>query len=113
VRVVLTPGQAHDATQAEALLDGQTAEHVIADTAYDAGRIRNAIEAMGAQAVIPPHPSRARVVPYDRHVYHERHLIECFINKLKQFRRLATRYDKTALSFKAFIVMVATLIGLR
>jgi len=113
VRVVLTPGQAHDATEAEALLDGQTAEHVIADTAYDADRIRTAIAALGADAVIPPHPSRATVVVYDRHLYHERHVVECFVNKLKHFRRLATRYDKTAISFKAFILLVATLIGLR
>jgi transposase len=111
--VVLTPGQAHDATQAEALLDGQEAEHVIADRAYDADRIRATIDAIGAKAVIPPHPRRASVIAYDRHLYKERHLVECFINKLKHFRRIATRYDKTATSFRAFIVLAATLIGLR
>lgn len=111
--MVLTPGQAHDATQALALLDGQTAEHVIADTAYDADRIRLAIHSLGAAAVIPPHPGRTGVVVYDRHLYHERHVVECFVSKLKHFRRLATRYDKTAVSFKAFILLVATLIGLR
>ena len=113
IRVIVTPGQAHDATQAEALLDGQQADQVIADRAYDADRIRDAIEAIGAQAVIPPHPSRARVIAYDRHLYHERHLIECFISKLKHFRRIATRYDKTTTSFTAFILLVATIIGLR
>lgn len=86
---------------------------MIADTAYDADRIRTAIAALGAEAVIPPHPSRAGVIAYDRHLYHERHVVECFASKLKHFRRLATRYDKTAISFKAFIVLVATLIGLR
>lgn len=110
---MVTAGQAHDATQAEALLDGQSAQHVIADMAYDADRIRATIVALGAAAVIPPHPSRAGVMAYDRHLYQERHLVECFINKLKQFRRIATRYDKTATSFRAFIVLVATLIGLR
>jgi transposase len=63
--------------------------------------------------VIPPHPSRASVVAYDTHLYKERHLVECFINRLKQFRRIATRYDKTTTSFKAFIVLVAAVIGLR
>jgi transposase len=113
IRVVLTAGQVHDATAAERLLDGQTADHVVADKAYDADRIRQTVKAIGADAVIPPNRSRAAAIPYDRHLYRERHGIECFIAKLKQFRRVATRYDKTAQSFKAFIVLAATIIGLR
>ena len=86
---------------------------MIADKAYDADRIRAAITALGAEPVIPPNPTRASVIRYDRHHYRERHVVECFINKLKHFRRIATRYDKTDLSFSAFIHLVATLIGLR
>jgi transposase len=63
--------------------------------------------------VIPARSGSTRVLTYDRHLDKERHLIECFINKLKHFRRIATRYDKTATSFRAFIVLAATLIGLR
>jgi transposase len=109
----LTPGQTHDATQAAALLDGQEAEHVIADKAYDADHIRATIEGLGATAVIPARSGRSRVLTYDRHLDKERHLIECFIDKPEHFRRIATRYDKTATSFRAFIVLAATLIGLR
>ncbi|MGH6900194.1 MAG: hypothetical protein ACREJ5_27200 [Geminicoccaceae bacterium] len=60
-----------------------------------------------------PHPTRASVIAYDQHLDKERHLVECFINKLKHVRRIATRYDKTTTSFRAFIVLVAPLIGLR
>ena len=113
VRVVLTAGQVHDATQAQALLAGERAERVIADKAYHADRIRQAIADLGAQAVIPPHPCRARAIAYDKHLYKERHVIECFISKLKQFRRIATRYDKTQTSFLGFTALAATVIGLR
>lgn len=113
VRVVLTGGQAHDATQAETLLEGQAAEQIIADKAYDADRIREAIAELGATAVIPPHPRRRQPIGYDKHLYKERHLVECFINRIKHFRRIATRYDKTAASFAAFITLVATIIALR
>jgi transposase len=110
---VLTGGQVHEATQAEAMLEGETAEHVIADRAYDAERIRQIIAHIGAQAVIPPHPCRRTAIAYDRHLYKERHVVECFINKLKHFRRIATRYDKTDTSFAAFVTLGATIIGLR
>ena len=113
VRVVLTGGQAHDSTQGETLLEGQTAEHVIADKAYDTDRIRAAVIALGAVVVIPSHPRRQQPISYDKHRYRERHLIECFINRTKHFRRIATRYDKTATSFSAFFKLVATIIALR
>jgi transposase len=98
---VLTAGQVHDATQAQALLAGERAERVIADKASDADRIRQAVTDIGALAIIPPHPRRARAVADDRHLYQERHVIECFISQLKHFRRSATRY------------VAVTIIGLR
>ena len=113
VRIVLTPGQAHDATQAQALLEGQRAQRVIADKAYDADRIHQAVTDIGAHAVIPSHPCRAQAVASDKHLHQERHVIECFISKLKQFRRIATRYDKTQTSFLGFTALAATVIGLR
>lgn len=95
------------------LLEDQSGEHVIADRAYDSDALRTGIAAMGAEAVIPPHPCRSRPIAYDRHLYKERHVVECFIGKLKDFRRIATRYDKTLLSFQALILLAAIVIGLR
>lgn len=107
----LTPGQTHDITQATALLDGPAA-FVIADKAYDAGWLIEFIEAQSAVPVIPPRkcsPSR----DYDKHLYKERHLVECCINKLKQFRRLATRYEKTACNFLSIVFIAAMTIWMR
>jgi len=93
VRIVLSAGQAGDAPRAHRLLEGQSAEAVIADTAYDADHVRDAVAAKGAEAVIPSNPARARRLPLDEHLYKERHLVECCIGKLKQFAawRRATR----------------------
>ena len=85
----------------------------MADTAYDSDRLRKAIEAKGAVAVIPNNPSRARKYPLDKHLYAQRHLIECCFAKLKQFRRVATRYEKTARNYLAVITLAATIIWLR
>jgi transposase len=85
VRIVLTAGQAGDAPQAHALLEGQAAEVVIADTAYDAGHLREAVAAKGATAVIPSNPSRARRLPLDRHLYKERHLVEMVWSQMTSF----------------------------
>ena len=93
-RFLLTAGQRNDITQAHALVAGLPAEQVIADTAYDADHFRMAIAATGAQAVIPSHSARARKLPLDTALYKERHLVECCLNKLKHFRRVATRYEK-------------------
>lgn len=81
--------------------------HVIADAAYDAGYFRDAVTAAGGQAVIANNPSRAQRIPWSKPLYRERNLIErCFL-RLKNFRRVATRYDKTANSFLAFVKLAA------
>ena len=85
----------------------------MADTAYDSDRLRQAIEAKGAVAVIPNNPSRARKYPLDKHLYAQRHLVECCFAKLKQFRRVATRYEKTARNYLAVVTLAATIIWLR
>jgi transposase len=113
VRVLITPGQRHDITQAEALITGLQAEWVLGDTAFDADHFRDDVTAMRAQAVIPSHPSRAKKLPFDKHIYKERHLVECCINRLKQFRRIATRYEKTARNFLAMITLAALMLWLR
>jgi transposase len=96
VRFTLTAGQKGDAPQAAALIEGLPAEVIMADTAYDADHLRQAIAAKGALAVIPNNPSRALKYPLDMHLYAQRHLVECCFSKLKQFRRVATRFEKTA-----------------
>jgi transposase len=113
VRLVLTAGQRGDAPQAEPLIEGLPAEAVMADTAYDSDRIRQVIADKGAQAVIPNNPSRARKHSLDKHLYAQRHLIECCFSKLKQFRRVATRYEKTARNYLAVVTLAAIVLWLR
>ena len=77
MRFTLTAGQKGDAPQAAALIEGLPAEVVMADTAYDADHFRQAIADKGALAVIPNNPSRAQKHPLDKHLYAQRHLVEC------------------------------------
>lgn len=113
VRFTLTAGQKGDAPQAEGLLEGMQADIVMADAAYDSDRLREAIAAKGALAVIPNNPSRAVKHPLDKHHYAQRHLIECCFSKLKQFRRVATRFEKTARNFLAVVTIAAIVLWLR
>ena len=113
MRFILTAGQQGDAPQAAALLEGAPAEIVIADAAYDADYVREAVAEKGAQAVIPNNPSRALKHPIDEHLYAQRQLIECCISKLKHFRRVATRYEKTARNYFAVVTIAAILLWLR
>jgi len=109
----LTAGQKGAAPQAAALLEGQQADIVMADTAYDADHLRELIVRTGAVAVIPNNPSRSTKLPFDKQLYKERHLIECCFSKLKQFRRVATRYEKTAQNFLAIVTIAATILWIR
>ena len=113
VRLLLTGGQRGDCPQTHALIEGLPADVVMADAAYDADPLRKAIAAKGAVAVIPSNPSRARKYPLDKHLYAQRHLIECCFSKLKQFRRVATRYEKTARNYLAVVTLAATVLCLR
>jgi len=113
VRFVLTAGQKGDAPQAAALLEDAPAEVVIADAAYDADHVREAVAEKGAEAVIPNNPSRALKHPLDEDLYAQRHLIECCISKLKHFRRVATRYEKTMRNYSAIVAIASILLWLR
>jgi transposase len=113
VRFALTGGQRGDCPQAYALINRLPAKVVMADAAYDADPLREAIAAKGAIAVIPNNPSRARKYPLDRHLYAQRHLVECCFSKLKQFRRVATRFEKTAKHYLAVVTLAATILWLR
>src|SRR5262249_23572118 len=110
---LLTGGQAHDLAGADALLPHMAAGRLIADKASDAdARVLDPLARAGKSAVIPPRPNRLTPREFDRHLYKERHLIENFFCKLKQFRAIATRYDKTARNFLAAIHLAAAIISL-
>ena len=85
----------------------------MADTAYDADHLRQAIAEKGALAVIPNNPSRAKKHPLDKHLYAQRHLVECCFSKLKQFRRVATRFENTARNYLAVVPLAAIVLWLR
>jgi len=113
VRFALTAGHRGDAPQADALIEGLPADVVMADAAYDSDRLRKAIADKGAVAVIPNNPSRAQKYPLDKHLYAQRHLIECCFSRLKQFRRLATRFEKTATHYLAVVTIAAIVLWIR
>ena len=113
VRFILTPGQSGDCPQAQLLLEGLSADIFIADTAYDSDKLRGDVADIGAQAVIPNNPSRSMKYPMDAELYRMRHLVECCFSRLKQFRRVATRFEKTARNFHAVVTIAATILWLR
>jgi transposase len=109
----LTGGEAHDLAGADHLLPNLQAETLIADKAFDADkRVREPLAAAGKTAVIPAKANRREPRDYDRHLYKARHLIENFFAKLKQFRAIATRYDKTARNFLGAVHLAAIAIWL-
>ena len=113
VRLIGTPGQRNDIALAHDLIDGIDAETTIADKGYDADHLAERIAERGAAVVIPPKRNRKVQRAYDRQLYKERNRIERFFNKLKQFRRVATRYDKLLANFMGFVKLAAIAIWLR
>ena len=113
VDFILTEGQAADNPQAETLIEGKSPRNVIADKAYDANDTIQAIENQGAVPVIPPKANRKNRRACDFALYKERHLVECFIGKIKHFRRMFSRFDKLQNRFLSFLQFVSTIIWLR
>ena len=109
LRIRLTPGQASDYPQAKPLLEGLHVHTVIADRGYDGDALLAAIP----NPVIPPKKNRKVQRPYDEALYKERNLIERTFLSLKNFRRVATRYDKLASSFLSFVYIASSLLWLR
>ena len=110
---VLTGGQSHDVTQAPTLLQGQRSEYVMGDKGYDAVNLLELIEAQGAIPVIPARSNRKQPHWHDRDLYKERHAVECFVNKIKHYRHIFSRFDKLACRYLSFLHFVSTLIWLR
>lgn len=113
LRFRLTAGQCHDITQAQALIDGYEFDRLTADKAYDADQFRDLLLKLGVEVVIPSTSNRKEPRAYDQHWYKERHLVECFINKIKHYRRIFSRFDKLASRYLGFLSFVSTLIWLR
>lgn len=117
VVIQLTPGQASDCAQFESLYRALPEDNVLESAALDKGYDTNAIRAClsldGIESVIPGRSNRTEPVVYDEIKYEERNRVERFFNKLKQFRRIATRYEKHAFTFLAFIHIVSAFISAR
>lgn len=112
VRLLLTPGQASEYGQAEALIEGFTFEAVLADKGYDSDAFVEVIQCRGAEAIIPSKKNRLNPRGLDRHLYKARNLVERFFQKLKQFRRIATRYERLARNYQSLLSLVSAVIWL-
>ena len=113
VRLVVTEGQVADVTQAEPTIRAIRADNYMGDKGYDSDKVVKAAERRGARAVIPSRRNRKVPREYDRHLYKERTKVEWFFSLLKQFRRVATRYEKTKRNFLAFAHVASVMILLR
>jgi transposase len=113
LKFIVTAGQRNDITQANALLDGFVDAYVIADKGYDSTELRLKIVEQNCISVIPPRTNRKEQYEYDEHLYKERHAIECLFSKIKHFRRVFSRFDKSIRNFSAFLSFAGACIWLR
>ena len=110
---MLTGGEAHDLVGADHLLPTMEADTLISDKAFDAdARVLELLAVAGKTAVIPPRTNRSSPRDYDRELYGARHLVEKFFAKIKRFRAIATRYEKTARNCLAAVQLVASVVWL-
>ena len=109
LRFVLTPGQRHDSKPVPELLGGLPAKALLADKAYDSDKIVQVAQAQGMEVIIPSKANRKQPRALDKHRYKARHLIENLFQRMKVFRRVATRYDKLDVMFLGFVHIVGTL----
>ena len=113
VRFKLLPGQRSEIVGVADLIDGLTFDALIGDKAFDADHLRQALHERGATAVIPSKRNRKIYIPHDEEAYKWRHLVENYFSKIKEFRGVNTRYDKTDISYEATWDIAATIIELR
>ncbi len=112
-RFVLLPGQRHDMVGVEPLIRNVHFGALLGDKAFDADWLREDLDQRGATAVIPSKANRSRRIAYDKEMYRWRHLVENYFAKIKEFRGIATRYDKTDTSYAANLNLVAAIIAAR
>ena len=113
IRFVLLPGQRNDMIGVEPLIHDIQFDALLGDKAFDADWLRAELDQRGASAVIPPRSNRKHQFAYDKEMYKWRHLIENYFAKIKEFRGIATRYDKTDTSYAANLNLVAAIIAAR
>lgn len=113
LRFILTPGQASEVKQALELIKGITGANVLGDKAFDCDELLNQIISQNCTPVIPPRSNRKVQRDVDYYLYKERHLIECFFSKVKHFRRVFSRFDKTAVAYMGFLAFASSIIWLR
>ncbi len=113
MRFVLLPGQRHDTVGVPPLIEGVAFGALLGDKAFDVDWLRAELDDRGAAAVIPPKANRKARISFDRDIYRWRHLIENTFAKLKEFRAVATRFDKTDDSFRATISLAAAIVASR
>ena len=113
LQFTITPGQASDVAQAEYLLKNVSNSYIIADKAYGSTEVRTQIKSQQCVAVIPSKINSLNPIYYDKYIYKERHVVECFFSKIKYFRRVFSRFDKSTRNFKAFLSLVGAFIWLR
>ena len=113
LKIKLTGGNVHDMVPSCELISGLKAGYLLADRAYDADKLINFAQSEGCKIVIPPKSNRLEPRIYDKQMYKERHLVECFFAKLKAFRRVSTRYEKLASTFNAIVLIAACLVWLQ
>ena len=113
LKFIITAGQVADISQAEELLGMASSSYVLGDKGYDADFFRSKIESQKCIPVIPYRCNRKQIIEYDKHIYKERNLVECFFSKIKYFRRIFSRFDKSQRNFSAFLAFVGACIWLR
>lgn len=113
LRFLLTGGECHESPQAGALIEGYSMQVLIGDKGYDSADFIEKLTAAGVEAVIPPRVNRLEQREYDEHLYRERHLVECFINKVKHYRRIFSRFEKLSKNYLGFLSFVSALVWLR
>jgi putative transposase len=107
LRILLRPGQQADISGAEALIEGYQFGALIADKGFDSNNFIRQVESLEALVVIPPRSNRLVQRPVDRNLYADRNKIERFFGRIKHYRRIATRYEKTARNYKSFLYLAS------
>jgi len=113
ITIILTPGQVHESQVAQEMFADEDCEFFLADKAYDIDAFRQNLDKKGITPVIPSKRNRLNPTSHDHHIYKERNIVERFFQKIKRFRRIATRYDKTARMYLTGVMFVSILLALK